>query len=45
MTVANAMVTSAVQASGWRAIALAALYPLRVLAQPTHRDRPEEGRS
>lgn len=31
------------QASGWRALALAALYPLRVLAQPTHR-LPEEGR-
>jgi hypothetical protein len=32
----------AVQASGWRALALAALYPLRAIAQLTER-RPEEG--
>jgi hypothetical protein len=30
------------RARGWRALALAALYPLRVIAQLTHRF-PEEG--
>jgi hypothetical protein len=37
--VRNGSRADAVQASGWRALALAALYPLRVLAQ-LHPRRP-----